>query len=80
MILVEAALKGLCGPFHNIQHRRRRIRSTKPTCRVWLALAFIWTMGAGAAEPPRPIEVQNEFDAMGPAMRTWVDGNGKTLH
>ena len=48
--------------------------------RVWLALAFIWTMGAGAAEPPRPIEVQNEFDAMGPAMRTWVDGNGKTLH
>ncbi|WP_041770156.1 alpha/beta fold hydrolase [Metapseudomonas resinovorans] len=48
--------------------------------RAGLVLAFSWTMGMGAAYAAGPIKVQDSFDAMGPAMQSWVDGNGKTLH
>lgn len=47
---------------------------------AWLALILSWAMVASASEHARPLDVQNEFDAMGPAMHSWVDGQGKTLH
>ncbi|WP_218649655.1 alpha/beta fold hydrolase [Pseudomonas taiwanensis] len=45
-----------------------------------LALAFSWVLAIGAAHASGPIQVQNSFDSMGPAMQSWVDGTGKTLH